>query len=664
MVRLFALLLLALGIGPAWGQPIQPPGLPNTGGTVNGNLAVTGALTQLSRSAQAAATDNFRINGYLTIPAWTPSTQYGNGAIVSNGGKYYQEEWGTNCTSGTGAGPSGTTFMQVGDGTCEWINVPASVLATGADPAPTILPGTTWVASHAYAAGQTVVTISGTGTARIAHFYTEDAGTSTCTSASSGGPTGTGTLIVDNTCNWDYAGYSLPSAPNGSPAINSFLWTTPNNLPTVMNFYGGTVTTGSNTYEYTASTTVGSQFGSGSPRYEFVTDAQTFIIRTLESATFQSSAWRLIVCGLNRQHCHYVSPNPYTMSATGGGTSYTVVDFSAVGGRQPRDIILENDGNGAMIGIDLGLLDDIYKPGGMRPLAIAVTGDSYGSGGGMEWLFGSFIYLLADELGIQNVINTSIGGCGYSTLGSCPSGTALARISDEVGNGTEGGNNGACPDIALDENGSNDTANFTATQLAAAQRTYLTALHVACPRMPVFIMGIWTHSSGVDTTDTTDELAMAADIAAAADPREFWCPVTTDPAGQWQTGTGRTGAWSGTASFSGTTMTVTATVYGQLQWNMYLSGSGIGTNTNYINSLDAGGHTGTGGNGTYGIFTGVGTVGSEAVTGTAQNGSGNTDYSIEYQGTTASDHPNELGNRMHAARLLACVRRALNVGAY
>ena len=154
MRRWLAILTLGLLATPAVAADITGgagPG-PSNGGmtattgtyTIRGNLAVTGALTALSRAAQAAATDNFRINGYLTIPAWAASTQYGNGAIVSNGGNYYQEEWGTNCTSGTGSGPSGTTFMQAGDGTCEWINVPASVLATGADPAPTILPGTTW----------------------------------------------------------------------------------------------------------------------------------------------------------------------------------------------------------------------------------------------------------------------------------------------------------------------------------------------------------------------------------------------------------------------------------------------------------------------------------------------------------------------------------------
>lgn len=55
-----------------------------------------------------------------------------------------------------------------------------------------------WVASTSYAAGQNSISDSGQ------NLYVETVGV--CTSASSGGPTGTGTAIADGTCRWNYNG--------------------------------------------------------------------------------------------------------------------------------------------------------------------------------------------------------------------------------------------------------------------------------------------------------------------------------------------------------------------------------------------------------------------------------------------------------------------------
>lgn len=117
-----------------------------------------------------------------TVP-WTASTVYTTGNLVTNGANSY-----VCTTGGTSAGAGGPTGQGTGiaDGSAIW------KFYEGA-----------WTATTAYALGCTVT--NGTSPKRL--YVCTTAGTS----AGAGGPSGTGTGIVDNTAQWAYvADYSLP----------------------------------------------------------------------------------------------------------------------------------------------------------------------------------------------------------------------------------------------------------------------------------------------------------------------------------------------------------------------------------------------------------------------------------------------------------------------
>jgi hypothetical protein len=333
-----------------------------------------------------------------------------------------------------------------------------------------------------------------------------------------------------------------------------------------------------------------------------------------------------------------------------------IVDFSSVGGHEPRDIIIENDNGGNFGGIDVLATEDVWLPGGEPPMSLAITGDSYPAGGGLYWGNAqSFPNITADQLGFRNIINTAIGGCGY--IVSCASGTAIARITDVTK-----ANNGGCPDAVLDANGTNDVPGSTPDQIVSAQTAYLAALRAACGRsIPIVVMGLWAHNNtgSALTPYITAETAMAAAVAAMNDPFIIYVPFLTDPAGAWQTGSGVIGNAAGNASFATNVMTAAAPSSGTYQIGMYLTAAGVTTGTQ-ITSFG----TGTGGAGTYNLSTSPGTIVSEAVTGTGQNGTGNSDWTLEGRNVPPNLHPNAVGNRLYSERLTAAIRNFLNAAGY
>jgi hypothetical protein len=116
--------------------------------------------------------------GLVTPAAWTASTVYTLGTVISNSGNTYRmmTSSGTSASSG---GPTGvgTGIVDGGTGGCVWCQIG-------------LQPATAWAASTVYSIiGQLVS--NGASLYRLAV-----AGTS----AASGGPTGQG--IVDNTCQW------------------------------------------------------------------------------------------------------------------------------------------------------------------------------------------------------------------------------------------------------------------------------------------------------------------------------------------------------------------------------------------------------------------------------------------------------------------------------
>lgn len=124
---------------------------------------------------------NVWLNGsqFRIPPAWMASTAYTFGQFRTNGGNVYRVKVaGTSAASG---GPTGTGTAIV-DGTVTW----SFVSQAGA---------TVWTASTAYVVGEHVYNLGNVYECTVAG-----------TSAASGGPSGTGASIVDNTVTWTWAG--------------------------------------------------------------------------------------------------------------------------------------------------------------------------------------------------------------------------------------------------------------------------------------------------------------------------------------------------------------------------------------------------------------------------------------------------------------------------
>ena len=129
------------------------------------------------------ATTSWSLLRYGATVSWAATTAYTVGNLVVNGANAY-----ICTTAGTSAGAGGPTGQGTGivDGSCQW------KFYEGA-----------WTAAQAYALRCYVT--NGSSPKRI--YVCSQAGTS----AGAGGPSGTGTAIVDNTCKWDYvADYTTP----------------------------------------------------------------------------------------------------------------------------------------------------------------------------------------------------------------------------------------------------------------------------------------------------------------------------------------------------------------------------------------------------------------------------------------------------------------------
>lgn len=606
-MRALAFILALMLADGAAAQTPRVGAMPVTGGTFTGPVSQSAKINILSRLAGAAALDNPQLNQPMMVPTRAVSTLYGSGEIVSydtgSGIIYFEQQQGPSCTSASsGAGP--TTVQAAGtyitDGTCLW----GSTFVAPVGGAPTITSGQGYPqTATSFPAGSYTGNVSGSGSSQVVNFYSSSGGTtaptgsigtatfagtvmtiascSPCTFApgqmltfagqtgfpvittqaggTTGGigtynlsvsqstigsatgvtefphgPTGTGTFN-DGTVTWTF----LKSAPIGK----SYVWNGgAGSLPTVANLYGGTPTGAGPAFQMYSLTQAGTFTSGLLQRFEFVSNSPQVVVETFENGTGVNSVRRYIVCAPSGVGCHYVSPNHIGIQSA-GGFYYTMLDFSAVGGRAPRDIIVEM-GPGSFQGVFGATGDDFYKPAGTPILTMADVGDSYPNGNGVLSQMWAFPRLVADTLGIRNVVNTAIGACGYATA-LCPSGGLIDRITDVTR-----ANNGAPPDILLVGNGSNDqAASETPATIAAYQTAYLQSIR-ATPGMsqiPIFLLGIYAHGNGGTSCATcvTVENAEAAAVAAMNDPNTFFCPWTTDAAGAWETGTGNVASQNG-----------------------------------------------------------------------------------------------------------------------
>lgn len=656
----------------------QPGGYTNpAAASFTGATSQNNALNVLSRLADQARSDNPRINQPMSVTAWTVSTNYVTGAIVSANGNYYEQQAHPNggnayCTSaGSGGGPASATQSMIADNNCLW----SPIAVTPSGNAPTLYAASTWQISTSYPANAYILNFTGSGSSAFGNVYKTS---SACTSAGSGngpnaagagiatfsgtvmtvttasaagfaagqtisalyaafpsgitisslgtgtggtgtynlsasvptigtavGVTGSAASISDNTCAWAFQ-KSFPSAQYSNSAANSYLWNSGGgNLSSVMNYYGGTITNDPSTHYsvINAATYNGNPLYDTASRFEFATSAATILIRAYDY-TPSVSGWRFIVCDANRQGCQYVNPNPLTITAPFWNTF--VMDFSSVGGRKPRIIIVENGSADLLGGFDITPFDAAWKPtAGQQPLTIAMVGDSYVLGNGVFSSGYTFGAIAADLLGARNFVDLGLGFCGYGPLWSgtasfasnqmtvqsttaggisigayvnasgvtagttilsgsgpytlstspgtiateavttdlCQSKGVQARLSDVTSL-----NGGAGPDILVIANGTNNVGTSTTTYTTTLEQSFITAVRAALPNIPIFVMGMWDHNNGGTSCANCAAMETALFNGLSGYSNVYSCPVTNDPAGAWETGTGSIETPNGTGN--------------------------------------------------------------------------------------------------------------------
>lgn len=243
-----------------------------------------------------------------------------------------------------------------------------------------------------------------------------------------------------------------------------------------------------------------------------------------------TSKYRVIVNG------QYVTFASTTLNFNGAG--FISVDFTSVGGRASRDVILElyncNFGQNASVLPTEGL----YKPSGTVKRAY-MQGDSFTAYGGTSIPFNGFVNLLADYLGIRDMWNGGIAGTGYTNNASGIQTTAVQRVTDIIA---------SAPDLIFSFNGHND-AGFSAPAITqAAVKAWLTGIRASpvTAGTPIIMAGLWGNEASGSSTPT--ESAIAAAVTAFNDPLVFNILTEADPNGAWMTGTGSTAAPTGTGN--------------------------------------------------------------------------------------------------------------------
>jgi lysophospholipase L1-like esterase len=305
---------------------------------------------------------------------------------------------------------------------------------------------------------------------------------------------------------------------------NITLWNDP--TASVFNFYGGAPTgVVGNAFATFLCVTVTGVFAPATHRVETVADAIKVQYKLFNPS---GKVVRFIVDG------QYLSLTPTTLANT--GTTYITLDFTAVGGRATRDIIIEGAGS-SFGGVAVGPTEGLTKPvGTVRRLAI--VGGSYAAGGGASIVENGFANILPDLLGIRDIWNSGIGGTGFTANGTTQT-TYLQRISDIVA---------AAPDIIMCEGSRNDNT-ATSAQIIAAVTAYVAAVRQqVSPRVPIVIFGAIPGGGVTLISAQAVETAVASAVATIGDPRVRFVPCANSPSGPYLTGTGNIGAPTGSGN--------------------------------------------------------------------------------------------------------------------
>jgi hypothetical protein len=259
---------------------------------------------------------------------------------------------------------------------------------------------------------------------------------------------------------------------------------------------------------------------------EFMTDAPKVMLRYASST-----------------NVYMVEVDDQPVSATGlaypstGGTGYTLLDFTSVGGAAIRKIRMELSQAPLFDGVYVGPTYTVWKPSDENDVRVAVVGDSIEDGNGSSLPSAGWSKVAGKLLGWSDVRQVAFAGTGFVNAGSFNTFGAALRVSDAVANN---------PDvliIAASQNDDASVASVPAAALAAFQ-----AYRAALPNVPIIVLGADAGSSGPSAGRLSNEAAVLSAFNTWADGNSHFIPVSNAADGSWFTGTGYVGATTGTGN--------------------------------------------------------------------------------------------------------------------
>jgi lysophospholipase L1-like esterase len=212
------------------------------------------------------------------------------------------------------------------------------------------------------------------------------------------------------------------------------------------------------------------------------------------------------------------------------------LDFTGTGGRRPRHVVIEGEGNALFEGVAVGPTESVYKVPGDR-VRIYVQGDSFAASAMADRVWDGLGSVAADWFGARDCWVGAIGGTGWLNPG-----TGQTKFRDRNAPLIA-----AAPDIVLICGGHNDRTYPTA-DVTAEVAAWITTTRAALPRAVFVVMGAWPGDFGPSAEMIATENAIAAGVVAAADANTFFIPVSTDALQPWLFGTGNQAAPNGSGN--------------------------------------------------------------------------------------------------------------------
>jgi lysophospholipase L1-like esterase len=356
------------------------------------------------------------------------------------------------------------------------------------------------------------------------------------TSAGSGGPSGNGGDITDNTVHWSYVGKQWPTADDATaPTVTKVEATGYRNYPVVQpgsfSVYGGTPASygaNPNSYNVTSFNQSNGSASVGCARFGYLTDSLTF---SQFIPTGSSGPLRFIIDG------RYYSQDALSHS----GDTWYKFDFSTAGPSKFRKIIVESPRAFARFGaVTVDANSSVIPHPYDDDVRVVAISDSIWAGSGYAPFMpgGTLLNILAHLMGWTDPWSMCTGGTGYIATNGGAAYNFLQRVQDAGNAATI-----ATANIVILMGSTNDIGNPDADITAAVTST-LQAIRAVNSTAIIIVFGLWpVNNAGLAAAES----AVASGVTAFSDRLTYWFPLYGNSPLPILTG-----AWNNTANTGST----------------------------------------------------------------------------------------------------------------